>query len=336
MKKLAIAAALAAMATMASAQNVSVYGIIDTGIQTYNTGATSLTRSSDSLLATSRLGFRGTEDLGGGLKAGFILEGGLAPSTGVLGSSTTNQLFSRESVITLSGNFGEIRVGHTDVSMASEIDSAVNKSGNFGLNVTPGTSTELGADQDSVIRYTSPTIGGLQVMVGKSTNASTATTDAGTDQTGVSAIYNVGALTLAAGYAKTDGVGVAKKDSTGFGVGYDFGVAHVGVSFQEADNSTSADTTSKSTVARLSVPLSGGVTAHAVYGIGEDGSQTSANKGKAYTVALTKALSKRTTVYAAYTAITNEANSTMRWTGTTAGTAGLDPRATSVGISHTF
>jgi hypothetical protein len=73
-----------------------------------------------------------------------------------------------------------------------------------------------------------------------------------------------------------------------------------------------------------------------VYAVTKDGTQATAGEGKGYTVAVTKALSKRTTVYAAYTAITNQANATMSMVGTTAGTAGLDPKATTVGISHTF
>lgn len=336
MKKLAIAAALAAMATAASAQNVTVYGILDTGIQQYDNGTSTITRSSNGLLNTGRLGFKGTEDLGGGLKAGFILEGALTTNTGTVGSTTANQLFNRESVVTLSGGFGELRMGLTDVSMASEIDSKVNKSGNFGLNVTPRTSTELGADQSSVIRYTA-NVGGLELMVGTTTNASTATTDAGGEQTGVSAAYKVGKLTLAAGHAKTDGTGAAKKDSTGLGVAYDFGFAAVGISQQKADNSTTNDATSKSTMARLTVPMSAGLTAHAIYAIGEDGSQASANKGTGYTLALTKDLSKRTTVYTAYTSVNNEANSAMSMTGVTAPSAdGVDTSAISVGVSHSF
>ena len=57
--------------------------------------------------ASSRLGFRGTEDLGGGLAAGFWLEAGYNQDSGANGLTT----FSRRSTISLSGNFGEIRLG---------------------------------------------------------------------------------------------------------------------------------------------------------------------------------------------------------------------------------
>ena len=57
--------------------------------------------------ASSRLGFRGTEDLGGGLAAGFWLEAGYNQDSGANGLTT----FSRRSTVSLSGNFGEIRLG---------------------------------------------------------------------------------------------------------------------------------------------------------------------------------------------------------------------------------
>jgi predicted porin len=56
---------------------------------------------------SSRIGFNGTEDLGGGLKANFHFEGGMAPDVGTSAGFT----FTRKSVIGVSGNFGEVRLG---------------------------------------------------------------------------------------------------------------------------------------------------------------------------------------------------------------------------------
>lgn len=339
MRKTAISIALAAVATAASAQSVTIYGVMDTAVQSYDNGTSKYTRAADNLYGTSRLGFKATEHLGNGLYAGFNLEGQVNPSIGSMGSTTvaSNEIFNREANVFLSGTFGEIRMGRTDVSRASEMDSLVNKSGNFGLSVTPGTAVEMGADQKNVIKYISPKFAGAWVELGQTTNSSGATTDAGTDQTGASISYSANGLALGLGYHKTDGAGVAKKDSTAAAIGYDFGVAAVGVNYVTADNSATADVTSKSTVARLTVPLSGGLTAHAIYAIGEDGSQTSGNKGTGYTMMLTKAMSKRTTLYAAYTSVDNEANSSMSMTGVTApASAGLDTKAMTLGISHSF
>jgi predicted porin len=338
MKKLVIAAAMTAMATVASAQNVSVYGVIDTGFQNYNTGATTLTRATDGILATSRLGFKGTEDLGGGLTAGFVLEGKVVPSAGTFGStSSTGQIFDRESSIFVAGKFGEIRAGKMDVSAAEGADTLASQAGNLGFHASNGTGIELGSDTASTIRYTTPKFSNFSAQIGRSTNANGSTTDAGTEITGYSVTYDDGKLKLLAGQAKLNAATtVAKRDFTAYGAAYNFGAFSVGGSYATGDVSTTGDVKSTVKQASVRVPLGAGLAAHGVYAITKDGTQASAGEGKGYTLAVTKALSKRTTVYAAYTSITNEANATMSMVGTTAGTAGLDPKATTVGISHTF
>ena len=338
MKKLAIAAALAAMATAASAQNVSVYGVIDTGVQNYNTGASSLTRVTDGILATSRLGFQGKEDLGGGLTAGFVLEGKVVPSAGTLGSTaSTGQTFDRESSVFVAGKFGEIRAGKTDISAAEGVDTLTTQAGNLGFHASNGTAVELGGDVASTIRYTTPKFSNFSAQIGRSNNANGATTDAGTELTGYSVTYDDGKLKLIAGTVKLNAATtVAERDFTAYGAAYDFGVASIGASYATGDVSTTGDVKNTVKQASVKVPLGAGLAAHGVYAITKDGTQATDGEGKGYTLALTKALSKRTSVYAAYTAITNQANATMSMVGTTAGTAGLDPKATTVGISHTF
>lgn len=338
MKKLAIAAALAALVTTANAQTVSVYGIIDSGIQSYDTGAETLTRATDNLLSTSRLGFKGTEDLGGGLKANFQLEGKLTPSTGTFGSTTTNQVFDREAWVGISGGFGDIRIGRQDVSYAQDIDTGLSQAGNFGNFAVNGTDFQLGSDQSSVIKYTTPTFAGFTAQVGRATNAAGSTTDANADQTSYHVKYENGALKLHAGYQKTDGAtAVAERDFTAYGASYDLGFAAVSYVYGEGDTSTTGDVKSKGQVASVKVPLSNGFAAHGVYATSKNGAQATDNEGKSYTAMITKAFSKRTTVYAAYTTVDNQANSSMTVTGTTApGTAGLDTKATTVGINHVF
>jgi len=338
MKKITIAVMLAAMTAGVNAQNVSVYGVVDTAVQNYNTGTDTLTRAGDNLLSTSRLGFRGSEDLGNGLKAVFTLEGTLTPSTGSFGSTTANQTFNRESTIGLVGSFGEIRLGRQDVSYATDIDTGLSQAGNFGNFAVNGTDFQLGGDQSSVIKYTTPKLAGFTAQIGHATNAAGATTDAQTDQTSAHVKFEKGALRVHAGYQKTDGAtAAAERDFTAYGAGYDFGFAAVSYVYGEGDVSTTGKTISKSQVASVKVPLANGLAAHGVYATAKDGSQASNGEGKGYTLALTKAMSKRTTLYAAYTTVDNESGASMTMTGVTApATAGLDTRATTVGISHVF
>jgi len=123
MKKSLVALAALAVAGVASAQSsVTLFGIVDASISGTSTHyetplggngpKASSTRLDNSGYNSSRLGFRGTEDLGGGLAASFWLEAALGNDSGLAGSgSTTGQLFNRRSTVSLSGGFGEVRLG---------------------------------------------------------------------------------------------------------------------------------------------------------------------------------------------------------------------------------
>jgi predicted porin len=95
------------------AQSVQIYGLIDVGVEYMNsvgTAGSSLTRMPGNTAgAPSRLGFRGTEDLGQGLKAGFTLESGLAMDTG--GLNQGGRLFGRQAFVSLAGDWGQLALG---------------------------------------------------------------------------------------------------------------------------------------------------------------------------------------------------------------------------------
>jgi predicted porin len=113
MKKQIIASGLLVLVsgTSSAQSNVTLYGIVDVGLR-YGNAAT----SNDNTLSVgsgqqraSRLGVRGTEDLGGGLSASFQLESGFNADDGTLGYG--NRLFGRQSWVGLNGEFGSIRFG---------------------------------------------------------------------------------------------------------------------------------------------------------------------------------------------------------------------------------
>ncbi|MYM34470.1 porin [Duganella sp. FT50W] len=110
----ALALLAAAGASNAVAQsNVTVYGLLDTGLvytNNVNAAGDSATKM-PSLTGSfpSRIGFRGVEDLGGGLQALFTLEAGLALDTGTMGQG--NRLFGRQASIGLKGDFGTVTLG---------------------------------------------------------------------------------------------------------------------------------------------------------------------------------------------------------------------------------
>jgi predicted porin len=117
-KSLLALAALSAFAGVASAQSsVTLFGIVDVAARTGKNGAAGdiYSLSTDGI-SSSRLGFRGVEDLGGGLRAGFWLEGGIQGDIGAQGggnggASAGTVMFNRRSTVSLLGNFGEVRLG---------------------------------------------------------------------------------------------------------------------------------------------------------------------------------------------------------------------------------
>lgn len=105
---------LSAIAGAASAQSsLTMYGVMDlTARHAANEGVGSINSLTSGGNSTSKLGFRGTEDLGGGLSAGFWLESGIAADNGSVGLSPPGVVFDRRSTVSIfSRRLGELRAG---------------------------------------------------------------------------------------------------------------------------------------------------------------------------------------------------------------------------------
>ena len=111
--KLITGLGLALAASSSLAQSVTLYGVMDVAVEhVTNTGASGAGQTRmPSLTGTvpSRLGFRGSEDLGDGLRAVFTLEMGLAPNSGVLNQG--GRVFGRQSFVGLAGPWGSVTLG---------------------------------------------------------------------------------------------------------------------------------------------------------------------------------------------------------------------------------
>jgi predicted porin len=176
MKKSLIAlAALATVATAAQAQSsVTVYGVLDAGvINTTGASGGKVTALQNGILSTPRLGFRGTEDLGGGLKANFNLENEFLVSDGTT-TISTNTFFSRAAWLGLSGAFGEVKLGRQNTiayDTAAKFDPM--GAGNLGGIITtvdsvdPTTTTGNSYNSygntrwDNAVQYIAPTFNGV-------------------------------------------------------------------------------------------------------------------------------------------------------------------------------
>jgi predicted porin len=158
--KKTIVAALAAAATSVAAAQVTVYGVMDQAVRSTD-GDTSFVSGSHT---TSRLGVKGSEDLGNGLTASFTLEGKLDVTNGDMGG---DEMFNRESSVSLgSKTLGTVTLGRTDTSASEGIDTLAG-GGNFG-NFTNTSGVEYAGDRANTIRYTSPNIGGAEFRIGQS------------------------------------------------------------------------------------------------------------------------------------------------------------------------
>jgi len=370
MKKTVLAmAVVGALPFAASAQNVSVYGRIDTGVQSYSqtTAAgvnSSATRPGNSLWTTNRFGLMGSEDLGGGLKAEFMLESGLTFSNGLAGrnsltsssslaititaivtnssvaagslsisqSYSTSQdtfMFDREAWVGISGSFGRVQLGRVN-GMQTNVDSLVSQAGNFGLVGRVGT-TNTDALTDKIgnsVLYTSPTFNGLSVQVGQqfmATNTNvTMTTADGTKTTTYAANYSSGPLKFGIGIADKQG---AFEEQTNIGLSYDFGIASVGLTRALYERSATAE--DQVSILSVQVPLGSGLFINgALHDANTKGTNASGGKGAALVVR--KELSKRTQVHASYVQVNNDAAGTYTFINTP------EPRGTCTEIIETW
>lgn len=206
--------------------SVTLFGVMDLGIQaTHGAGAGSLKALSNGGLSTSRLGFRGTEDLGGGLRAGFWLEGSLNPDTGTGRASNTNNqtsgagtagplTFDRMSFVSLShATLGEVRLGrdfipthYNSIYFDPFNANGVARAGNLtfaGAGTGPLSTAITGSN---TVSYWLPAqLGGLygMAMIGTGENLSTAANRDDGNFAGARLGFASGAFDVAAAYTRT-------------------------------------------------------------------------------------------------------------------------------------
>lgn len=240
MKKSLVALAVLAASGAAFAQSsVTLYGVADMSVGKTNRAGLGLTNDNFQAIASnslnngnSRFGFRGVEDLGGGLKAGFNFEGGVVLANGA-GNTSGGQLFSRAANVSLMGGFGEIRGGRTLTTSFYSVASW-ELTGTANYSVVANQFGFAGPSRDSaVLMYNSPSFGGLKFSASTILAGNDAADKAKYD---LSATYAAGPLTVSTAYNKIeDGV-------EGFVLGgkYNFGAFQVAGSYNnvEQDNGT--------------------------------------------------------------------------------------------------
>lgn len=341
---LAVLAACGASAAMAQS-SVNLYGRVNTSIEHQKLGNSSATGM---LTNSSFIGFRGTEDLGNGLKAGFVLEANFNSDDGA-GSDEGAFNFKRNSEINLAGGFGMLRLGSFDAYSYTVTADTISMH-----NHDTGTSADalyFGATgRGNTIAYRTPDIAGLnaeiQYRFGEKAGAPN-TEDKGGWDLGVN--YANGPLGLGFGYSQqkeNDLIGNNNIKDSQFALrgSYSIGDLTLGAYYQKQKSKEASDTYKRDAYRLAAMYTIGASELHANVGrataVKLNGSKVSESATQ-WTLAYNYNLSKRTKVYALYTNINNTGSAEIE--NNPAGnfnfnnTSNSDKfRAYGVGIRHLF
>ena len=310
--------------------SVTLYGRVNTSIERQKVGSESITAMQNN---ASRFGFRGTEDLGGGLKAGFVLESGFNSDTG---TADSRGFFARQSEVNLSGNFGELRLGRwtapsyfatADYISMHNHDTGTSSDAFYAL-VMNATATNANS-----IAYKTPTFSGFNVEASAGLNEKNKATYGNKNVYDLAANYEAGPLALGAGYSKFD-----QADQYAIRGLYKIGSQFlVGAYVQRSknwgfDQVTALTNAGSRTAYRLSgAYLLGASEFHLNVGRAGKMKNIAESSAMQYTLAYNYNLSKRTKVYAFYTKVDNKDGASY-----SSGAAGQDFSSIAVGVRHNF
>ncbi len=327
MKKSLIALAVLATTGAAFAQStVTLYGRIDTSVGANKVGGVSTTQVFSDNLTTSRYGFRGTEDLGAGLKANFVLENGFKSDDGTLG--TANTAFNRQSWVGLSGGFGAVKLGKTDSVFKDIYDMGI-VNNLFDSEFTPVKIAYAGVANfssrpNNQIRYETPNLSGFSAGATYSLDE---VANVKNDLTAFNLRYRAGKLDVGAGFQdEKNATATLDREFTVLSAGYDFGVVRASLQVHNAKQRSGLKDSDYAI--GVAMPL-GAFTVSAGYA----SSTTKTNgvktaDGEAFALGATYALSKRTTLYGGYL----DGDVKNPSTGATT----LDRKLYAVGVRHDF
>jgi len=240
MKKSLIALAVLAASGAAMAQSsVTLYGVIDAGLVKTTDVSTALGAN---LNGTSRIGLRGTEDLGGGLKASFNLEQGINPGNGTAASTGSSVAgvanaktanWARAAYAELSGGFGAVRLGRS-LSPSYYGLAAWELTGAANYSAVANQFQFVGDDDgrnDAQIMYTSPNFGGVTASAAVVLKPNTGVVVNGDQKAkyDLNVVYSNGPIAAGLSYNKV----ASRKANMALGGSYDLGVAKIAASYQD-------------------------------------------------------------------------------------------------------
>ncbi|RFP19557.1 MULTISPECIES: porin [unclassified Duganella] len=316
---------LACVMQQAAAQSaVSLYGVVDLAIVADRDSGKSTTAVNSGQQTASRFGIKGDEDLGGGMRASFVVESQIEADTG--NPSFAGRTFGSQSWVGLSGNFGSIKLGR----MFTPYFGAIATNDPFDAK-GPGESTRVfqdsGVRMDNTVKYSLPDLQGFyaDLAYGAGEVAGNA---AANRQVSADAGYAAGPLNVELAYHDTnDALGVRAARSTLVAGNYDFGPLRGWMVLARSRNATTLDT--RDTLVGVSIPFSRSLIAadvvHKTDRIIRNANATQLALGYYYT------LSKRTNLYVVSSNLRNGSAASYQ-----AALPGGTRRLVSAGMRHQF
>jgi len=340
MQKKIIALAVAGLASSAAfaQSNVTVYGIMDAYFANSTGNNVSASGIGSGGLSTSRIGVKGMEDLGNGMKAVFNLEQSVAAdgSSGPFSGGTM-----RQSNIGLTGGFGTVMVGGMS-TLTDAWSAKYQYAGNFSADTLGGLRALASMSvvkAPNAIAYLSPSFSGATVGVARVFSETNSTTAGRTDITQLGVDYGNGPL--AATYVwsiqqQANGAATDNAKENFFAISYNAGV--VIPMFEYTDLHNAGGGKDKFYELGVVVPVSAAGNIHAGYGWEKE---ANGDKAKSYILAYSHAMSKRTTAYAGYLRNSNDSGNVAAIAGGGAfasvpAAVGTGVGTIAVGLRHSF
>ena len=309
--------ALAVLATLASGaalaqSSVTLYGRLNVTAERQKVGSDTQTVLEDNY---SRIGFKGEEDLGGGLKAGFIIEHGFDPTTGAAAST----FWGRQSEVYLSSKLGMLRLGNfIQESLYATADVVSMHNHNTGTSAD-ALYTYFGSNVNKVAYRTPEFVKGLWA------EASIAEATAGTGgkrPVDLAVNYDLGALQLGAGYTKAD-------QDNQFAVRASYGMGPFTLAAYA--QRTKSDDVSRNAFRVAGMYTLGASEFHVNVGYAGKIGDVANTQATQATLGYNYNLSKRTKVYGFVTKVDNKAAAEYMTKK-----AGVDFSSVAVGVRHNF
>jgi predicted porin len=373
MKKALIPLAMMAAAAAASAQSsVTLFGVIDATVEHASAsgpGSSSLTQLTNSGYNASRIGIRGTEDLGHGVSASFWLEGGLNNDDGSAGgaiaggnqgltTSSSGLNFNRRSTVSLSGDWGEWRLGRDytpsywnltqfDPFGTNGVGTTMGLAGAAAYGLTPtGTAGVLERASNSIGYLTPAGLGGFygQGMYYLGENVQNgATTQNDGNGYGLRFGYAQGPLNVAASvghttYAQTATTGDFR--TVNLGGQWDFGMVRMMAQYGRDTRESITSLDGRQWLIGALVPVGAGEirASYSSYRVNENTAGLADPEARKLALGYVYNLSKRTALYATVARLSNSNGSAISLGGATFGAGVVNGTSTAydLGIRHSF